>query len=137
MGHARSQGWFYFKRGGQSGDPIQRVVLVASAIDAMSFAVLDRTESRKTLYLSTDGAGAVPLEFLRTLPDKSVIVAYDNDQAGEEMAQRVMEQLPNQPGSKRPIATDWNEDLQNTFNLEHMQPRQREPEHKQGRELSL
>jgi len=53
----------------------------------MSFAVLDRTESRKTIYLSTDGAGTVPLEFLQQLPNKSVIVAYDNDQSGNLMAQ--------------------------------------------------
>ncbi len=136
-GSKRSEGWFYFSRGGQSGDPIQRVVLVASPIDAMSFAVLDRSESRKTLYLSTDGAGNVPLEFLRTLLDKSVIVAYDNDQAGEEMAQRVMEQLPNQPVRKRPKATDWNEDLKNTFNLNLEQQHMREPERKQSQELSL
>jgi len=93
LGSKRNTGWFHFKLGGQSSDPIQRAVLVES-IDAMSFAVLDRTESRKT-YLSTDGAGTVPLEFLQQLPNKSVIVAYDNDQSGNLMAQSVMEQLPN------------------------------------------
>jgi hypothetical protein len=135
LGSKRSAGWFHFQQGGQSSDPIQRAVLVESPIDAMSFAVLDRTDSRKTIYLSTDGAGTVPLEFLRMLPNKSVVVAYDNDQPGNLMAQRVMEQLPNSV-RRTPKATDWNEDLKNMFNLEqHM--RQRESERGQSRGLSL
>jgi hypothetical protein len=56
-GTKRNQGWFYFQEGGQSNDPIQRVVLTESPIDAMSFAVLDRNDSTRTIYLSTDGAG--------------------------------------------------------------------------------
>ena len=136
-GSKRKDGWFYFTQGGQFVDPIQRAVLLESPIDAMSFAVLDRTKSLKTLYLSTDGAGTVPLEFLRTLPALSVIVALDNDQAGEEMAQRIIEQLPNQPVRFRPLATDWNSELKNTFNLNLEQQQQREPEQKQSRGLSL
>lgn len=135
LGSKRSNGWFHFHRGGQSSDPIGRLVLVESPIDAMSFAVLDRTESRKTIYLSTDGAGSVPVEFLRTLPNKSVIVAYDNDQPGNLMAQKVMEQLPNCV-RKLPKAKDWNEELKNTFNLEQQQ-QQREDEHKPSRGFSL
>ena len=141
-GSKRSHGWFYFERGGQFVDPIQRAVLVESPIDAMSFAVLDRTESRKTLYLSTDGAGQVPLEFLQKLPPQSVIIALDNDPDGNLMAQRLMEQLSNSV-RKLPKAKDWNEELKNTFNLELMrrqselrQPNQ-EPEQERGRGLSL
>ena len=142
-GSKRSEGWFYFERGGQFVDPIQRAVLVESPIDAMSFAVLDRTESRKTLYLSTDGNGEVPLKFLRTLPAKSVLVAYDNDDDGNLMAQRVIEQLPDQAVRKLSKAKDWNEELKNTFNLELMrrqselrQPNQ-ESEQERGRGPSL
>uniref|UniRef100_UPI000D07E11B MobV family relaxase n=1 Tax=Chlorogloea sp. CCALA 695 TaxID=2107693 RepID=UPI000D07E11B len=123
LGSKRSNGWLHFQKGGQSSDPITRAVLVESPIDAMSFAVLDRTDSRKTIYLSTDGAGQVPLEFLRQLPTKSVIVAYDNDQPGNLMAQKVMEQLPNCI-RKQPKAHDWNQELKNMFNLEQqLQPR--------------
>ena len=93
----------------------------------MSFAVLDRTDSRKTIYLSTDGAGQIPLDFLRTLPASSVVVAYDNDQPGNLMAQRLMEQLPNCV-RKLPQAQDWNEELKNMFNLKPLQ--QQEPENK-------
>ncbi len=133
LGSKRSNGWFHFQKGGQLSDPITRAVLVESPIDAMSFAVLDRTDSRKTIYLSTDGAGQVPLEFLRTLPTSSVVVAYDNDTSGKSMAQRVMEQLPNCV-RKLPKATDWNEELKNMFNLE-LKPRsqcQVEPNNSQG-----
>ena len=112
-GTKRSEGWFYFQQGGQSSDPINRAVLVESSIDAMSFAVLDRNDSRRTIYLSTDGAGQVPFEFLRQLKD--VIVAYDNDEPGNLMAQRVLSQLPNSV-RKIPKAIDWNEELVNTFN---------------------
>ena len=117
-GSKRSQGWFYFECGGQLGDTIQRAVLVESPIDAMSFAVLDRSESRKTIYLSTDGAGTVPLEFLRTLPAQSVLVAYDNDEDGNLMAQRIMEQLPSQAVRRAPKEQDWNEQLLNDLKLE-------------------
>jgi Plasmid recombination enzyme/Protein of unknown function (DUF3991)/Toprim-like len=135
-GSKRSDGWFYFQRGGQSNDPIQRAVLVESAIDAMSIAVLERTESRKTIYLSTDGAGHVPGEFLRALPNKSVIVAYDNDSFAEEMAQKVMSVLPNSV-RRAPHAKDWNEDLKNYFNFEQkQQQQQRQPQQPPRRGLS-
>lgn len=134
LGSKRNAGWFHFQIGGQSNDPIQRAVLVESPIDAMSFAVLDRTESRKTIYLSTDGAGNVPVEFLRALPTQSVIVAYDNDPPGNLMAQSVMEQLPNAV-RKLPLAKDWNEELKNMFNLEPQQQRQPEPKRKPSLEI--
>ena len=138
-GTKRSEGWFYFQQGGQSSDPINRAVLVESPIDAMSFAVLDRTKSRKTIYLSTDGAGQVPLEFLQTLPNKSVIVAYDHDDPGNLMAQRVISQLPNSVRSL-PKAIDWNEELLNTFNWEptsRINEIKRQPQHERKRDGGL
>ncbi|MGB5713422.1 MAG: hypothetical protein WBM44_21240, partial [Waterburya sp.] len=39
---------------------------------------------------------------------------YDNDDAGELMAQRVKSQLP-EAVRKTPKAVDWNQDLVNTF----------------------
>ena len=83
-----------------------------SPIDAMSLAVMERTDSKKTLYLSTDGAGQLPLEFLREV--KEVAIAFDTAAAGEQMAQRVKSQLPGAV-RKTPKAVDWNEDLVNTF----------------------
>lgn len=78
----------------------------------------------------------MPLAFLRTLPAKSVIVAYDNDQSGNLMALHVMEQLPNSV-RRLPKAKDWNEELKNMFNLEHQQLRQQESERKPSRGFSL
>ncbi|MGK7893488.1 MAG: MobV family relaxase [Xenococcus sp. (in: cyanobacteria)] len=138
-GTKRSEGWFYFSQGGQSSDPINRAVLVESPIDTMSFAVLDRNDSRRTIYISTDGAGHVPNEFLQQL--KNVVVAYDNDQAGELMAQKALSQLPNAV-CKTPKAVDWNEELVNQFNwLKESRSksikRQLQPEQKRHRGLSL
>ncbi len=135
----RNQGWFHFQQGGQSSDPIKRVVLVESPIDAMSFAVLDRNDSRRTIYLSTDGAGKVPSEFLREVKD--VVVAYDNDLAGNLMAQKVNSQLSNSV-RKSPKAIDWNEDLVNTFDWSNSSRTgviERSSQHEQdrGRGLSL
>jgi 5S rRNA maturation endonuclease (ribonuclease M5) len=111
-GSKRKEGWFYFERGEQSSDPVRRVVLVESPIDAMSLAVLERTDSVKTLYLSTDGAGVIPIEYLKEV--KNVVIAFDRDAGGQEMAQRIKTQLPNAV-SKTPKAIDWNQDLVNTF----------------------
>jgi Plasmid recombination enzyme/Protein of unknown function (DUF3991)/Toprim-like len=140
-GSKRKDGWFHFERGEQSSDPVRRVVLVESPIDAMSLAVLERTDSVKTLYLSTDGAGQIPIEYLKELKD--VVIAYDNDTSGNLMAQRVKAQLPNAV-SKTPKAIDWNQDLVNTFdwanqnqNRSHEINRQPRHEPDTGRGLSL
>lgn len=138
-GTKRSEGWFYFQQGGQSSDPINRAVLVESPIDAMSFAVLDRNDSRRTIYISTDGAGHIPNEFLQQL--NNVVIAYDNDQAGKLMAQRVLSQFPNSV-RKIPKAIDWNEELMNQFNWVKENrskeiERQPQPEQKRHRGLSL
>ncbi len=138
-GTKRSEGWFYFQQGGQSSDTINRAVLVESPIDAMSFAVLDRNDSRRTIYISTDGAGSIPNEFLRQSLD--VVVAYDNDEPGNLMAQRVISQFPNAV-RKIPKAIDWNEELVNNFNwLKEKRSneikRQPQQEQKRNRGLSL
>jgi 5S rRNA maturation endonuclease (ribonuclease M5) len=111
-GSKRKDGWFYFERGEQSRDPVRRVVLVESPIDAMSLAVLERTDSKKTLYLSTDGAGGIPMEYLKQVKD--VVIAFDRDRSGQSMAERIKTQLPNAV-CKSPKAIDWNQDLVNTF----------------------
>ena len=111
-GSKRQEGWFHFTKGEQSSDPVRRVVLVESPIDAMSIAVLERTDSKKTLYLSTDGAGQIPTEYLKQI--KEVVIAFDRDKAGKEMATRIQSQLPFAV-CKTPSSIDWNQDLVNTF----------------------
>lgn len=105
-GTRRSQGWFYMES--EQPGPVQQVVLVESAIDALSYRVLHPAQE-KTLYLSTDGAGYVPLEQLKPVP--KVVIAFDQDQTGEEMAQRLMQDLP-QARRHPPTQKGWNEDLQ-------------------------
>ena len=75
-------------------------------------AVLERTDSKKTLYLSTDGAGQMPTEYLKEVKD--VVIALDRDRAGKEMAERISAQFP-QAIVKTPKAKDWNQDLVNSF----------------------
>jgi len=111
-GSRRSDGWFYFDKGEQSNDPVRRVVLVESPIDAMSLAVLERTDSKKTLYLSTDGAGQIPTEYLKEVGE--VAIAFDRDRPGREMAEKIKEQLP-KATVKTPKAIDWNQDLVNSL----------------------
>lgn len=111
-GSKRSQGWFYFEQGEQEGDSIKRVVLVESPIDAMSLAVLERSNSRKTLYLSTDGAGELPFEFLQGM--EKIEIGFDNDAAGKEMAERIKSKIP-EAVIKIPKSVDWNQDLVNTL----------------------
>jgi len=79
-GIRRSQGWFYIVAGGHDPDPIQRVVLTESAVDALSYQTLHPPD-KKTLYLSTDGAGFVPVEQLQRIPQ--ITIALDRDQVGK------------------------------------------------------
>ena len=60
----------------------------------------------------TNGAGQIPTEFLQEVKD--LVIAYDNDLAGNLMAQRVKSQLSNSVRVS-PKAVDWNEDLVNMF----------------------
>jgi 5S rRNA maturation endonuclease (ribonuclease M5) len=98
-----------------------------------------RTDSVKTLYLSTDGAGVIPIEYLKEV--KNVVIAFDRDAGGQSMAQRIKTQLPNAV-SKTPKAIDWNQDLVNTFDWanqkrSHEIKQQIQHERDTGRGLSL
>jgi DNA primase len=66
-----------------------------------------------TIYLSTDGAGAIPAEALRQVMAQGgkVVIAFDADRAGELMSWRVAQELP---GARRVVpdyGKDWNERL--------------------------
>ena len=111
-GSRRKDGWFYFDKGEQLNDPVRRVVLVESPIDAMSLSVLEQTDSKKTLYLSTDGAGQIPTDYLKEVVE--VAIAFDRDRAGHKMVERIKEQLP-KAVVKTPKAIDWNQDLVNSL----------------------
>jgi hypothetical protein len=107
------EGWFWIGAG--SGE-ISRVLLTESPIDALSLATLDRSRRQTqgvTIYLSTDGAGAVPVSALQSVLERGgqVVVAFDADAAGEEMAWRVAQQLPGVSRMTPAYGKDWNERL--------------------------
>lgn len=120
-GTRRSQGWFHTCAGGSEPDPIQRVVLTESAIDALSYQTLHPPEE-KTLYLSTDGAGFVPVEPLQRIPQ--VTIALDQDEVGEQMTERLRQDLP-QASCQVPSHKDWNEQLKAHLQVLQEQMRER------------
>jgi Plasmid recombination enzyme/Toprim-like/Protein of unknown function (DUF3991) len=132
LGTRRSQGWFYDES--EHPGSVQQVVLCESAIDAMSYKTLHSTQE-KTLYLSTDGAGYVPLEQLQSIP--KITIAFDKDQAGAEMAERLKQDLP-QAQIETPQQKDWNAVLQE--NLRQMQQQliqQQQIQRKQQQKLDI
>jgi conjugative relaxase-like TrwC/TraI family protein len=112
-GTRRGEGWFYFSLG--QGEKVNRVVLTEAPIDTLSFAALDAERGDgRTLYLSTDGFGAIPEVQLKQLLScgGQVIVAVDADEAGESFAQKIISDLPGATRLKPDAAyKDWNEQL--------------------------
>jgi hypothetical protein len=109
-GSRRDEGWFIFSRG--LGE-LQRIVLVESPIDAMSAAALRGQKTGTTMFISGDGAGPIPTDFLQQhlAGGGQVIVANDADSMGEEMAQKVIEVLPGVTRAQPAFGKDWNEEL--------------------------
>ncbi|NER26526.1 MAG: DUF3991 domain-containing protein, partial [Symploca sp. SIO1C4] len=112
-GSWREQGWFWI---GAGKGEVKRVFLTESPIDALSLATIDKnrqTAAGITLYLSTDGSGAVPTEVLKRVLERGgqVVAAFDVDQAGEEMAWRLAQELPGVSRVSPAYGKDWNERL--------------------------
>ncbi len=107
-GTQRDTGWFAFTK--VQGEP-ERIILVASPIDAISAAAISQ-KKENTLFISTDGAGSIPHEFLQHELDKGkqVLVAFDNDEAGQTMARAILDKLPSAQRIT-PTRKDWNEQL--------------------------
>jgi C-terminal domain on Strawberry notch homologue/P-loop containing NTP hydrolase pore-1/Toprim-like/Protein of unknown function (DUF3991)/MutS domain I len=111
-GSERDAGYFWLRSGTEE---VKRVVLVESAIDAISLAVLEREKSPNamTVYLSTDGSGALPTEVLQQAIAQGgqVLVAFDADKAGEKMAWRVAAAVPGVKRMVPAVGKDWNDRL--------------------------
>lgn len=111
-GTKRSNSWFHFHLGGQSTDAVEKVVLLKSPIDAMSFATLELqvngAPKTRTLYMAVDNPNSLPVERLQNIPHVSV--AFERDQVGEAAAREVKELLPRAKRLK-PKAKDWNQQL--------------------------
>lgn len=123
-GTKRREGWFYFHLGGQPTDSPEKVVLLKSPIDAISFAMLEYqvrgdVPPNRTLFLALDDPNSLPVEQLQNIP--TVQVAFDSDDAGKAAARVVKELLP-QAKRLKCKATDWNQLLRDYLH-EHKQQR--------------
>ncbi|MTJ47002.1 plasmid recombination protein [Dolichospermum sp. UHCC 0259] len=150
IGTKRSDGWFYLQWGGQPTDEIQKVVLLKSPIDVLSFAMLEVERQRgvaggvpqeRIMYMAVDSPRGLPMELLPDIPE--VVCAYDNNAAGDEMAGAVGELLP-QATRVKPQAQNWHEELlallrwqQREQEYQQHQKQQRQRERKRESELEL
>jgi hypothetical protein len=140
IGTKRSDGWFYLQWGGQPTDEIQKVVLLKSPFDVLSFAMLEVERHRglpggvpeeRTMYMTVDSTRGLPVELLQDIPE--VVCAYDNNAAGDEMAGAVGKLLPVCTRVK-PQGQNWHEEL---LALLRWQQRERECKLKRESELEL
>ena len=106
-GSQRENGWFSFVQG--EGE-LKRIVLVESAIDALSAAALAE-QPGKAMFISTDGAGVIPVPWLQQ-QGVVVVAAHDGDRAGEEMAWRLAMEISSVTRATPAYGKDWNEQLQ-------------------------
>jgi len=115
---AKNKEYTAFAKGGERGlwyssniMRAERVVIVESAIDALSHAELKET-SEETAYVSIAGSmSSSQLELIKKVVNgKKVIIATDNDKSGEYYAEQIKEVIPD---AVRETAQgkDWNEDL--------------------------
>lgn len=127
----KNQGFTGFSSGGKKGLWFSLalptdlcLVLAESAIDALSYAILRPDPSAR--YMSTGGSlnnqqpGLIRGAFEKMAPGSVVVLAFDNDEAGEKLAAEVQSFAPSSIEVRRgrPLAKDWNQDLKKTFGLE-------------------
>lgn len=108
-GTCRSDGWFWFRMGGNKPtDEVERVVLCKSPIEAMSFAVMEPHIATRTMYLTADSPQSLPMEFLENIP--TVELAYGNSGADDETT-RIIQEVLAHARRRKPQLADWNEEL--------------------------
>ncbi|MFN6568215.1 MobV family relaxase [Dendronalium sp. ChiSLP03b] len=128
-GTKRRDSWFYFHLGKEPTAPAERLVLLKSPIDAISFAMLEYQVKgglppTRTLFLAVDSPKSLPVERLQNIP--IVQVAFDGDDIGNANARAVKKLLP-QAKRNKSKATDWNQELVN-FSCKLQQHRYRLPQ---------
>jgi hypothetical protein len=135
-GTVRREGWFHFRLGGQPTEPVEKVVLLKSPIDAVSFAMLEYQRlgdvpPNRTLYMAVDNPNSLPVEQLQNIPNLQV--AFDSDDAGNAAARAVKELLP-QAKRLKCKADDWNQQL---LDYGRQLRQQQQQQQEQDDELSL
>ena len=138
---AKSDNYQGFSKGGtkalwrskpQEGD--RRLVITESAIDAMSYHQLFTDQNPHTRYISTGGTiSNKQLELIKTaMADITkiggeIVIATDNDMAGNKLAQTLSKKAPSQSLVSRDVpdkGKDWNELLQHIRQQEITRSRQ-------------
>ena len=110
---SKTTGWFTI------GDikSAQKIVVVESAIDALSFLSLKMMEPEMAIVAVSGAFSPLPLLKHAWENEAQIIAAYDSDEAGLQAKENLQEawiQLTNGMGdfaSKIPLKKDWNEDL--------------------------
>lgn len=112
-GSDKSYGFCYRGKG-------KELFVFEAPIDMLSHIALYPARWRERSYLSLGGVSSKALErFLSECKDiESVFIATDNDEAGNNAAEKLAEQIPQEISVYRflPQAKDWNEDLINERN---------------------
>lgn len=143
IGTKRSEGWFYLQWGGQPTDEIQKVVLLKSPLDVLSYAMLEVERHRgvpggvpqeRTMYMTVDSPRSLPVDLLQDIPD--VVCAYNNDATGDTTARAVRELLP-QATRMRPKAQDWHEEWLARLRWQEKERQQPQQQQRQQRQLEL
>jgi Plasmid recombination enzyme len=104
-----AQGRFYWLRGGAATDPVQRVVVAQTPVDALALGLLEPLPQVRTMYLAVDGE--LPIGYLQGFPAKRVTVALNQDELGQRLAQQARQELP-QVRQMQPEQMDWIRALQ-------------------------
>lgn len=122
-GTERERGWFHFTIGDRG---VPQMVLTESAIDALSYYALVHgntplagSGAYREVYVSTDGAGALPHSMIgRVLDDGGLVrAAFDRDERGERFWAALQERHPQAVAGihlwREPpaIGKDWNDVL--------------------------
>ncbi|MDJ0594387.1 MAG: toprim domain-containing protein [Pleurocapsa sp. MO_226.B13] len=112
----------------------RRLVIVESAIDAMSYHQLKSQDNPHTRYISTGGTiSSSQLELIKTAMAEmtkiggEIVIATDNDMAGNKLAQTLSQEAPSQSKISRDLpdlGKDWNELLQHIRQQEITRSRQ-------------
>jgi hypothetical protein len=109
LGSDRGRGRFYWLRGGEPEDAVQRVVVGQTPIDVLAIGVMQPEPKVKTMYVSADGS--LPMDYLKSFSHKRVTIALNRDELGQRLGQQVREELP-QVRQVQSSEADWVESLQ-------------------------
>jgi Relaxase/Mobilisation nuclease domain/Protein of unknown function (DUF3991) len=122
------KGWFYLRLGGQPTDKVENVFLCSTPIDAMSAATYLISSCKglpptRTMLIAADDPNNLPMEFLKSF--NRVVVAFNNDEQGNNAASAVLELLP-QGKRLKTHNPDWSQELEAHLREEQQKQKQQD-----------